>query len=65
MPSEQTSDDQNSSIPNARRLKGKAHPPLHILVAQRDIAAGKETEGDTTTLEDYTVLQKLRESDEG
>jgi acetyl-CoA synthetase len=26
----------------------------------RDIAAGKETVGDTTTLEDYTVLAKLR-----
>ncbi len=30
----------------------------------RDIAAGKESIGDTTTLEDYTVLAKLRESDE-
>jgi len=30
----------------------------------RDIAAGKETIGDTTTLEDYAVLAKLRESDE-
>ncbi|MCH8828039.1 MAG: acetate--CoA ligase [Planctomycetes bacterium] len=30
----------------------------------RDIAAGKETAGDTTTLEDITVLEKLRESDE-
>jgi acetyl-CoA synthetase len=30
----------------------------------RDIAAGKETLGDTTTLEDYTVLAKLREEDE-
>ena len=29
----------------------------------RDIAAGKETVGDTTTLEDYTVLANLR-SDE-
>jgi acetyl-CoA synthetase len=29
----------------------------------RDIAAGRET-GDTTTLEDYGVLAKLRESDE-
>ena len=26
----------------------------------RDIAAGKETVGDTTTLEDYSVLAKLR-----
>ncbi len=30
----------------------------------RDIAAGKETIGDTTTLEDYSVIAKLRESDE-
>jgi len=30
----------------------------------RDIAAGKTEIGDTTTLEDYTVLAKLRESDE-
>ncbi|HZR83276.1 MAG TPA: acetate--CoA ligase [Candidatus Binatia bacterium] len=30
----------------------------------RDIAAGKETIGDTTTIEDYSVLAKLRESEE-
>ncbi len=30
----------------------------------RDIAAGKETLGDTTTLEDYSVLAKLREDEE-
>jgi acetyl-CoA synthetase len=30
----------------------------------RDIASGKETVGDTTTLEDYSVLQKLREAEE-
>ncbi len=30
----------------------------------RDIAAGKQSSGDTTTLEDYTVLAKLREEDE-
>jgi acetyl-CoA synthetase len=30
----------------------------------KDIAAGKETIGDTTTLEDYSVLAKLREEDE-
>jgi len=30
----------------------------------RDIAAGKETLGDTTTLEDYSVIARLRESDE-
>jgi acetyl-CoA synthetase len=31
----------------------------------RDIASGRETVGDTTTLEDYSVLARLRESDEG
>jgi acetyl-CoA synthetase len=31
----------------------------------RDIAAGKATVGDTTTLEDYSVLAKLREAEEG
>ncbi len=30
----------------------------------RDIASGKETVGDTTTLEDYTVLARLRESED-
>jgi acetyl-CoA synthetase len=30
----------------------------------RDIAAGKESVGDTTTLEDLSVLARLRESDE-
>ena len=30
----------------------------------RDIAEGKEAAGDTTTLEDYSVLAKLRESEE-
>lgn len=30
----------------------------------RDIASGKQTTGDTTTLEDYSVLAKLREEDE-
>jgi len=30
----------------------------------RDIASGRETVGDTTTLEDYSVLARLRESDE-
>ena len=30
----------------------------------RDIASGKETVGDTTTLEDYSVLAKLRANDE-
>jgi acetyl-CoA synthetase len=28
----------------------------------RDIAAGREQIGDTTTLEDYTVVANLRES---
>ncbi|MDX1966703.1 MAG: acetate--CoA ligase [Planctomycetaceae bacterium] len=31
----------------------------------RDIAAGRESVGDTTTLEDYAVLAKLREQEEG
>jgi len=31
----------------------------------RDIAAGRQSTGDTTTLEDYTVLAKLREEEEG
>jgi acetyl-CoA synthetase len=30
----------------------------------RDIAAGKQTMGDTTTLEDYSILAKLREEEE-
>jgi acetyl-CoA synthetase len=30
----------------------------------RDIAAGRQTTGDTTTLEDYSVLSKLREDEE-
>jgi len=30
----------------------------------RDIAAGNETMGDTTTLEDYSVLARLREEEE-
>ncbi len=30
----------------------------------RDIASGRQTSGDTTTLEDYSVLAKLREEDE-
>ena len=31
----------------------------------RDIAAGRETSQDTTTLEDFSVLARLRESEEG
>ncbi len=31
----------------------------------RDIASGRETVGDTTTLEDYSVVARLRESAEG
>jgi acetyl-CoA synthetase len=31
----------------------------------RDIASGKETVGDTSTLEDYSILAQLRESGEG
>ena len=30
----------------------------------RDLAAGKETVGDTSTLEDYSVLAKIREEEE-
>ncbi len=30
----------------------------------RDIAAGRESSGDTSTLEDMAVLAKLREDDE-
>jgi acetyl-CoA synthetase len=30
----------------------------------RDIAAGRDTLGDTTTLEDYTVLARIREEQE-
>jgi acetyl-CoA synthetase len=30
----------------------------------RDIAAGKETIGDTSTIEDFSVLAKLREDEE-
>jgi acetyl-CoA synthetase len=30
----------------------------------RDIASGREVVGDTSTLEDFSVLAKLRESDE-
>jgi acetyl-CoA synthetase len=31
----------------------------------RDVAGGKQTTGDTTTLEDFSVLAKLREEEEG
>jgi acetyl-CoA synthetase len=30
----------------------------------RDVASGKQQVGDTTTLEDYSVLAKLREAEE-
>jgi acetyl-CoA synthetase len=30
----------------------------------RDVAAGRDSRQDTTTLEDYTVLAKLRENEE-
>jgi acetyl-CoA synthetase len=29
----------------------------------RDVAAGRETAGDTTTLEDYSVLARLRKEE--
>ena len=31
----------------------------------KELASGKEVKGDTTTLEDFSVLAKLKESDEG
>jgi acetyl-CoA synthetase len=31
----------------------------------RDIASGRESVGDTTTLEDYSVIARLREAEEG
>ena len=31
----------------------------------RDIASGRQTTGDTTTLEDYSVLARLREEEDG
>jgi acetyl-CoA synthetase len=30
----------------------------------RDVAAGREAKGDTTTLEDFSVLAKLRQDDD-
>jgi acetyl-CoA synthetase len=31
----------------------------------KELAAGGEIKGDTTTLEDFSVLAKLKETDEG
>ena len=31
----------------------------------KELASGKEIKGDTTTLEDFSVLAKLKEQDEG
>jgi acetyl-CoA synthetase len=31
----------------------------------KEVAGGGEVKGDTTTLEDFSVLAKLKESDEG
>ena len=31
----------------------------------KELAAGSEIKGDTTTLEDFSVLAKLKETDEG
>jgi acetyl-CoA synthetase len=31
----------------------------------KEVASGKEVKGDTTTLEDLSVLAKLKENDEG
>jgi acetyl-CoA synthetase len=41
------------------RRRGRIAPSL-----LRDIAAGRESVGDTTTLEDLSVLAKLRETEE-
>ena len=43
------------------------HPYLKdplVVRLLRDIASGKETVGDTSTLEDYSVLAQLRESED-
>jgi len=45
----------------ANALRSFGQPGERLL---RDIAAGKETTGDTTTLEDYSVLAKLRQDEE-
>ena len=58
-----------------RRIGVARRHPLHQRVAQdpsgkimrrllRDIAAGRQTVGDTTTLEDYSVLARLRTEEE-
>jgi acetyl-CoA synthetase len=47
----------SSSLPKTR--SGKIMRRL-----LRDIAAGRQTTGDTTTLEDFSVLARLRTSDE-
>lgn len=45
----------------AQRLRWSTQIMRRLL---RDIAAGQETLGDTTTLEDYSVLARLREDEE-
>ena len=59
-----------------RRLGHSRHDPLHATPCPkpaaakimrrllRDIAAGREQVGDTTTLEDYGILAKLRQEEE-
>jgi len=45
-------------------LKGVAESKTIAERLLKDIAAGKESVGDTTTLEDYSVLAKLKENEE-
>ena len=51
---------------NIHRCRGmdRRVNPARIIDVLRDIAAGKETVGDTTTLEDYSVLAKIRGEEE-
>jgi hypothetical protein len=51
-----------SSPPCATRLTTRTRPGASG--GPCDIASGKQTTGDTTTLEDYNVLAKLREEEE-
>ena len=51
------------------RLRGEADEAAHGVqflrpLVLRDIAAGKESTQDTTTLEDFSVLAKLRTDEE-
>ena len=76
-PSEELREGAEGPRPQGDRRAGPARRhPLHrrrcrrpaaarsCAACSRDIAAGKETVGDTTTLEDYSVLAKLRSDEE-